>query len=173
MIQRLFSIMVIVLFLFPVVGCKKDQPPRKKPQAQQVRPAPPPQPEAAKKEEEKKVVRDEYTYNPRGRRDPFLSLLATAEAKPAKKKGASPIESYDINEIKLLAIAWDKDRPYALIRLPDNKTYTIIEGTGIGLRGGTVARITPEAVLMREYIEDYRGDIKTKDTILKLHKGGE
>ena len=164
--------MFILLFLFPVVGCKKDKPPQQRPQAQQVRPAPPPQPEAVQ-EEVKKVVREEYEYNPRGRRDPFLSLLATAEAKPEKRKGASPIESYDINELRLLAIAWDKDRPYALIRLPDNKTYTIIEGTGVGLRGGTVARITPEAVLIREYVEDYRGDIKTKDTILKLHKGGE
>jgi type IV pilus assembly protein PilP len=172
MIKMIFSIMFILLFLFPVVGCKKDKPPQQRPQAQQVRPAPPPQPEAVQ-EEVKKVVREEYAYNPRGRRDPFLSLLATAEAKPEKRKGASPIESYDINELKLLAIAWDKDRPYALIRLPDNKTYTIIEGTGIGLRGGTVVRITPEAVLIREYVEDYRGDIKTKDTILKLHKGGE
>ena len=172
MIKMIFSIMFILLFLFPVVGCKKDKPPQQRPQAQQVRPAPPPQPEAVQ-EEVKKVVREEYAYNPRGRRDPFLSLVATAEAKPERRKGASPIESYDINELKLLAIAWDKDRPYALIRLPDNKTYTIIEGTGVGLRGGTVARITPESVLIREYVEDYRGDIKTKDTILKLHKGGE
>ena len=172
MIKMIFSIMFILLFLFPVVGCKKDKPPQQRPQAQQVRPAPPPQPEAVQ-EEVKKVVREEYAYNPRGRRDPFLSLVATAEAKPERRKGASPIESYDINELKLMAIAWDKDRPYALIRLPDNKTYTIIEGTGVGLRGGTVARITPEAVLIREYVEDYRGDIKTKDTILKLHKGGE
>jgi type IV pilus assembly protein PilP len=172
MMKMIFSALCVLLFLFPVVGCKKDQPPRKKPQAQQVRPAPPPQREEVQKEV-KKVERDEYEYNPRGRRDPFLSLLATAEAKPEKRRGASPIESYDINELRLLAIAWDKDRPYALIRLPDNKTYTIIEGTAVGLRGGTVARITPEAVLIREYIEDYRGDIKTKDTILKLHKGGE
>lgn len=172
MMKMILSVICIALFLFPVVGCKKDQPPPKKPQAQQVRPALPSQAEAAK-EEVKEVVRDEYTYNPKGRRDPFLSLVASAEAKPEKRKGASPIESYDINELRLLAIAWDKDRPYALIRLPDNKTYTIIEGTGVGLRGGTVARISPEAVLIREYIEDYRGDIKPKDTILKLHKGGE
>jgi len=172
MIRTIYSVLFILLLLFPAAGCKKDQPPQKRPQAQKVRPAPPPQPEPVQ-EEVKKVVREEYEYNPRGRRDPFLSLLATAEAKPARKKGASPVESYDINELRLLAIAWDKDRPYALIRLPDNKTYTIVEGTAVGLRGGKVARITPDAVLIREYIEDYRGDIKPRDTILKLHKGGE
>jgi Tfp pilus assembly protein PilP len=90
-----------------------------------------------------------------------------------KKKGASPFESYDISEIQLLAIAWDKNKYFALIRLPDKKTYTITEKMSLGLEGGKVEKITKDSVVIREYIKDYRGDIKPKDTILKLHKGEE
>jgi type IV pilus assembly protein PilP len=90
-----------------------------------------------------------------------------------KKKGASPFESYDVEEVRLLAIAWAKDKYYALIRLPDKKNYTITEGMNMGLQGGKVEKITKDMVVIREYVKDYRGDIKPRDAILKLHKGEE
>ena len=94
--------------------------------------------------------------------------------KPLKKKGASPFESYDIEEIKLLAIAWNKNNKYyALVMLPDKKTYTITEGMSLGLQGGKVEKITKDTVVIREFVKDYRGDIKPRDSILKLHKGEE
>ena len=78
-------------------------------------------PEAKETVEAPTVIPEEYKYDARGRRDPFLSLVAVTKEKQIKKKGASPFESYDINEIKLLAIAWDKNKYFALIRLPDKK----------------------------------------------------
>ncbi len=60
-----------------------------------------------------------------------------------------------------------------LIRLPDKKNYTITEGMTIGLQGGKVEKITKDSVVIREFIKDYRGNIKPRDTILKLHKGEE
>lgn len=170
--KKLSALILIVLFLLPVTGCKKQPPPpEKKPAAAKVKP------EEAKKEvkteEAGRTADEEYTYNPKGRRDPFLTLVVPAKAKPLKKKGATPFESYDIGEVKLLAIASDKNRFYALIRLPDKKTYTITEGMPLGLRDGKVDSITRDAVVIKEYIMDYKGDIKPRDTILKLHKGEE
>ena len=43
----------------------------------------------------------------------------------------------------------------------------------LGLYGGKVEAITNNTVLIREQIKDYRGQFKTKDTILKLRKEGE
>jgi Tfp pilus assembly protein PilP len=57
--------------------------------------------------------------------------------------------------------------------LPDRKTYTITEGMTLGLQGGKVAKITKDAVFIREYVKDYKGDSKPRDAILKLHKGEE
>ncbi len=169
--KRISVLLLIILFLLPVTGCKKQQPAGGKPVAAKVKP------EEVKKEikpaEGRTATAVEYAYNAKGKRDPFLSLIVPPKAKPVKKKGASPFESYDISEIKLLAIASDRNRYYALIRLPDKKTYTITEGMSLGLQGGKVERITREAVVITEYITDYRGNIKPRDTTLKLHKGEE
>jgi len=167
-LQYLFLMICLALFLG---GCGKGQPPAKKP-IEKVKPAGVKEGEKAI-EEAKKVEPEQYVYDARNRRDPFLSLIELTKKKPLKKKGASPFESYDIEEIRLLAIASDKNKFYALVMLPDKKTYTITEGMTIGLQGGRVAKITKDAVVIRELMKDYRGETKTRDSILKLHKGEE
>ena len=165
----IFLMSCFLLFVF--TGCKKDQP-EKKPMAEKVR-----QTDVKKDQkppvETKKVEQEEVIYDAKGKRDPFLSLVELTKQKPLKKKGASPFESYDVEEVRLLAIAWAKDKYYALIRLPDTKNYTITEGMAMGLQGGKVEKITKDMVVIREYVKDYRGDIKPRDAILKLHKGEE
>lgn len=169
--KRLMIALMVCLFIgLSLCACGKDQQPAKKPQAEQVKPAE--VKEAIPTEEEKQVVPEGYAYDAKGRRDPFFSLVLPKQ-KPAKKKGASPFESYDIDEIHLMAIAWKNDKYFALIRLPDKKTYTITEGMILGLQGGKVEKITQDRVVIREYIKDYRGEMKPRDSILKLHKGEE
>jgi Tfp pilus assembly protein PilP len=119
-----------------------------------------------------KVEQEVYEYEARGRRDPFMSLVVVAKQRPNVKKKANPIENYDVSEIKLSAIVWDKKQYYALITLPDNKSYTIKAGMTLGLYGGKVQDITRDSVLVREQIKDYRGRLKTKDTLLKLRNEG-
>ncbi len=169
--RKIVSILVCtLLFVCPLLSCKKKQPRVEKPKAEKI----------VKTAEEKKGVEEikatsteEYNYEAKGRRDPFLSLVAMTKQKPIKKKGASPYESYDIEEIKLLAIAWDENKYYALIMLPNGKAYTITEGMTLGLEGGKVTKIDKDSVVVREYIKDYKGDLKPRDSILKLHKGEE
>jgi Tfp pilus assembly protein PilP len=170
--KNVFCLLLIVVLFLPASGCGKKQAPVKKPAAGKVAPAEV-KPETKETGETPTVIPEEYKYDAKGRKDPFLPLVATTKQKQIKKKGASPFESYDIPEIKLLAIAWDKNKYFALIRLPDKKTYTITEGMSLGLEGGKVEKITRDSVVIREYIKDYRGDIKPRDTILKLHKGEE
>jgi Tfp pilus assembly protein PilP len=164
------GIFVSLFVLF--AGCGKEQPAPKKPAAEKMA-------QKVAKTEEKaametaKSTQEEVTYDARGRRDPFLPLIQISKEKPKKKAGASPIESYGIDELRLLAIAWDKDKYYALVMLPDRKTYTITEGMALGLQEGKVEKITNNTVLIREYIKDYKGEIKPRDSILKLHKGEE
>jgi type IV pilus assembly protein PilP len=170
--KNVLSLFLMVVLCVLVAGCNKQQTPEKKPMAEKVQPA------EVKKEtvqtaEAQKIVQEEYKYDAKGRRDPFVSLVVITKQKSAKKKGASPFESYDLNEIKLLAIAWDKNKYFALIQLPDKKTYTITEKMSLGLQGGKVEKITNDSVVIREQVKDYRGDMKQKDTILKLHKGEE
>ncbi|MEW6003530.1 MAG: pilus assembly protein PilP, partial [Nitrospirota bacterium] len=172
-ILNLALILIIILLFLPFTGCKKEQAVIKKPVAEKVQPAEETRKDIKAPEEVKKAEQEVYSYDARGRRDPFLPLVAASKEKPTKKKGASPVESYSIDEITLIAIAWDKQKHYALIMLPDKKSYTITEGMSLGLHGGKVQKITRDTVLIREYVKDYRGDMKPRDVVLKLHKGEE
>jgi Tfp pilus assembly protein PilP len=171
--MKIMTLLLIIVLLLPFGACKKEQPVVKKPMAEKVKPVEAKTVTTKESEEVSAVTKEEYIYDSKGRRDPFMSLVVITKQKPLKKKGATPIESFSIDEIKLLAIAWDKSKYYALIMLPDKKTFTITEGMTLGLEGGKVEKITENEVIIREYVKDYRGNIKPKDTVLKLHKGEE
>ena len=161
--------------MFSVIsfGCKAKQPPAGKQTITKKPAATSPAAPAVLQQEEPKVEKEVYVYDPKDRRDPFMSLVQVTKAKPERKKGASPVEDYDIDEIKLIAIASDNQQFYALITLPDKKSYTIRKGMTLGIHSGKVIQINRDSVLVREQIKDYKGQIKTEDTILKLRKEGE
>jgi Tfp pilus assembly protein PilP len=163
-------LLLVIFFFIPFTGCQKEPATSKKPMAEKVKSLEA-KPAATKSDETKKIEQEEYKYDSKGRRDPFLSLVVTKKEKPAKKRGASPVESFEIDEIQLLAIAWNHNKYYALVMLPDKKTYTISEGMTLGLQDGKVYKINKDTVLIREYVKDYKGEIKPRDSILKLHKG--
>ncbi len=167
--RKITCCLIVLLFLLPSAGCGKEQAPVKKPVAGQVKPLSPTR-EVKSPEETKKAEQEIYVYDPKGKRDPFFSLVTILKQKPERKKGSAPFESYSVDEINLLAIAWDNQKYYALIMLPDKKSYTITEGMKLGLYGGKVQKITKDMVVIREYIKDYKGDLKQKDSILKLRK---
>jgi type IV pilus assembly protein PilP len=160
-----------ILLSIVSLGCKEKVVPATKPVAQ--KPASSTAATAAVQKAEPKVEKEIYVYDPKGRRDPFTSLAQVSKPRVARKIGASPIESVDVDEIKLIAIAWDNRQYYALITLPDKKSYTIRKGMTLGLYNGKVVEITRDSVLIREQVKDYRGQAKIKDTILKLRKEGE
>lgn len=162
----------VILLAFIGLGCKDKGAANKKP-VSQVPAAASPAASAAVQKEELKVEKEIYVYDAKGRRDPFMSLAQTSKPKVQIKKGASPIEIFDVDEIKLIAIAWDSNQYYALITMPDSKSYTIRKGMTLGLNNGKVIDITKDSVFIQEQVKDYRGQTKFKDTILKLRKEEE
>jgi type IV pilus assembly protein PilP len=170
--KRIYCLIILCL-LFLFAGCKKEQAPViKGGTTVQVQPPTAIQ-EGKVAAEVRKADQEIYTYDPRGKRDPFLSLVTMLKQRPERKRGMTPFESYSIDEINLLAIAWDDQKYYALIMLPDKKSYTITEGMKLGIYGGKVQKITKDMVIIREYVKDYRGEIKLRDSILKLRKEGD
>jgi len=170
------AISALVIVLMVLFACKeKPKPVPQKPQAQKVQPGEvqkKPE-EAVKAAEEKRAVSEAYTYEPKGRRDPFLSIIEASKREKEvekKKKGLKPSEAYDVGDIRVIAIAKDKNRYYAMIQLPDKKYFTIREGMTLGLYSGKVVRIRPNSVVVREMIKDYKGELQPRDTILKLRK---
>jgi type IV pilus assembly protein PilP len=112
-----------------------------------------------------------YEYNPKGRRDPFATLIMKVE--PQRKKGGVPLQNYGVHEFKLTAVLWSKSGYFALVAAPDGRSFAVREGTTIGLRGGKVDKITKDSVIIKEFLKDYRGRVKPNNTVLKLHREEE
>lgn len=171
------AVFFIVIILSMLTACKsRPSGPVVEKQAEKVEKAAAKPDAQSEKSDEKKGESETYIYNPKGRRDPFLSIIERTKrvrASEKKKKGGSPAEIYDLTEIRVIAIANDSKKYYAMVQFPDMKYFTITEGMALGLYGGQVIKINPDGVLIREHVKNYKGEIKPKDTILKLRKEEE
>ncbi len=160
-----------VLLIFPLLsGCKKSSAPPA-PAEKAAEPAKADlQAEAAVQDTSKND--QGYVYDRRDRRDPFVPLL---EVKKTTKKGEEKVmgtlTSYDIGDFQVLAIAKKGNRRYALLLAPGNRSFTVYEGTVLGVHNGTVEKITDNEVITIERTENYLGKIESRQLILELHKG--
>ena len=174
--MRLLTTFIITVFIVisALSGCKSQppSPPAKavKPQGQVSPPAGPADVKQA--EAPKETVQEEgYEYQPRDRRDPFVSLIAPTQKSQKKQTGKlGTLESYDISEFVLLAIAEKGEKYFALLATPDNRSFTVRKGTIIGLNKGRVEEITSNKVVIVEYSKDYSGDIHPKQITLEFLK---
>lgn len=168
----LFSIMISIVFVFSVFsGCKKEPSLAEKMKtgaagAQKIESAQ--QPTAQGAAEAKEEV---YVYDPKGRVDPFVPLVETTKKEKDKKAIAGTLESYDVTDFKLIAIAEKENKRYGLLLARDNKSYTVREGSVLGLHKGIVKEITPNKIVIFEYTKDYKGELKPRQVVLELFKG--
>lgn len=103
-----------------------------------------------------------HSYDAHQLRDPFAPLIVKREE---RRKGVSPLESYDIEELKLTGVAWDSKGRMALIQAPDGRFYIVRENDRIGFSGGRVIKILKEAVEIKE-------NKKIKYMKLRTEEGG-
>jgi len=102
-----------------------------------------------------------FTYNPQGRRDPFVSLLGRGG--DPKLSGARPsgVPGLLINEIGIKGILRAGGGFVAMIQGPDNKTYVIKAGDR--LLDGTVKSIVLDAVVFSQDVNDPLSLVKQKE----------
>ncbi len=109
---------------------------------------------------------DYYEYTGVGRRDPFTSLIQKKTSD--REKGATALESYESADMKLIAVLWEKNKYFAVISLPDGKSYTVFEGVKVGTSAGVIKKITKDKMVIAERVKDARGRISPKERVLKL-----
>ena len=107
-----------------------------------------------------------YVYDVESLRDPFSPLIIKRQE---KKKGSTPLEGYDIEELKLTGIVKDKKGiMIALIQSPDGKFYTVRENDKIGLSGGKIKKIYSDSIEIEDFERTYTGAFSKKVKYLKL-----
>jgi len=115
-----------------------------------------------------------YTYNPDGRRDPFLSLIGTG----GDTRGSAPSRRGDgaagmlVAEISVRGVMQSRGALVAMIQGPDNKTYIVRAGDK--LLDGTIKSVTPQGLIVVQEVNDPLSLVKQREVpkLLRSLEGG-
>lgn len=97
-----------------------------------------------------------YTYNRRGKTDPFKSFIAEQEdtTKKERRKPRTYLETLDLSQLDLIAIIVGPKGNFAMVRDAKGLGYVIKKGTPIGINGGVVRQVKEKEVVIREGSKD-------------------
>ena len=102
-----------------------------------------------------------YSYDPQGRRDPFVSLLSRGGEERPTGVRPSGIHGLMIGEVTVKGIVRDRTGFIAMIQGPDTKTFIVRSGEK--LMDGTVKAITADSVVFSQDVNDPLSMVKQKE----------
>ena len=97
------------------------------------------------------VPSEMYSYDPEGRRDPFVSLFNRGVTLGPTQRPPG-LEGLSINEVALRGIVLSRGDYLAILEAPDNKTYIIRAADR--LFDGAVRSITADMVVFLQQVND-------------------
>jgi Tfp pilus assembly protein PilP len=107
-------------------------------------------------------------YTRKVNRDPFRPPSIQARAGTRSRDNLSPLERFELGQLKVVGIVWDVKDPKAMIEDSAGLGYTILVGTPIGGSEGKVKAIHRNQVVVEESFEDFYGKKKTREVSMKL-----
>ena len=118
-----------------------------------------------------------YTYDPMGKKDPFLPLVKD-EGKlidPLLAQGPlTPLQKYALAELKLVAVLQAGEQSKAMVEDSKGDGYILSKGTLIGDKYGEVVQINKnEIIIVEKEVDVSSGEIIEKNASLILHKPEE
>lgn len=101
-----------------------------------------------------------YTYDPLGRRDPFVSLLSRG-IEPAGGKKVTGLAGLTTGEVMLRGIMQSRNSYVALISGPDGKTYSA--HVNDRLLDGVIRSVTPQGIVIMQEVNDPLSLVKQRE----------
>jgi Tfp pilus assembly protein PilP len=103
-----------------------------------------------------------YTYDPSGRRDPFVSLLlGGASTRPTGASRPPGLPGLLIGEVSVKGVLKSKGAFVAILQSSDTKTY--LAHTGDKVMDGAVKSITQDAVVFSQEVNDPLSLVKQRE----------
>lgn len=123
------------------------------PVAQPAKPASPPAAPAA-------PAPEPFTYDPAGRRDPFVSLLSRG-IEPATGKKLTGLAGLTTAEVMLRGVMQSRNSYVALLSGPDGKTYSA--RVNDRLLDGVIRSVTPQGIVIMQEVNDPLSLVKQRE----------
>jgi len=108
------------------------------------------------------------SYDPSGRRDPFLPISQLAQQSEADTS-LPPLQRVGLTELNLIGVVWGNYGYTAMVQTPDGKGYSIRRGTRIGPNNGVVSSITERGFIVQERFTDVYGNKQEREYVKLLH----
>ena len=116
-------------------------------------------------------------YDARGKIDPFEPMfkekpVSVKEKKKKKRIPQTPLERWDISQLKLVGIILSENGNKALLEDSSGKGHVVSKGSYVGLNSGKVVKINKDRIVIEEEFEDLDRILKAKrrQRILRLQK---
>lgn len=104
-----------------------------------------------------------------GRRDPFRPFtLDMQRAEMPENEILSPLQRYEIAQLKLTGLVLDMRPPRAMLQDNSGMGYIVTPGTPIGRRHGVVKSIEPGRVVVEEIVLDYYGRQQPHQVVVEM-----
>ena len=104
---------------------------------------------------------ESYSYNPDGRRDPFVSLIGSGlEASVTTKKGDGAA-GLMVAEISVRGVMQSRTGLIAMVQGPDNKTYIVHAGDRFA--DGAIRSVTPQGLVIIQEVNDPLSLVKQRE----------
>jgi type IV pilus assembly protein PilP len=112
-------------------------------------------------------AQENYTYDPAGRRDPFLDLLSTgSEPRTVVSRRGEGAAGLSVGDISVRGLMQSRGGFYAMVQGPDGKTYMMHPGDK--LLDGTVKTVNAEGLVIVQEVNDPLSLVKQREITKKL-----
>ncbi|MEO6165341.1 MAG: pilus assembly protein PilP [Candidatus Binatia bacterium] len=104
-----------------------------------------------------------------GRRDPFRPItLNVRAASTRRRENLSPLERFEIGQLKLVGVVWNVKEPTALVEDSSGLGYMVKAGTPIGSNDGKVREVRRDSLIVEEGFVDLYGAKKRREVSMRL-----
>ncbi|HXV84318.1 MAG TPA: pilus assembly protein PilP [Candidatus Binatia bacterium] len=117
--------------------------------------------------EQKSEAQAPVNFSTAGKRDPFRPFNLNTRSHN-RREHLSPLERYDLGQLRLVGIIWDVKEPRAMVEDGTGLGYIVKVGTPIGTNDGKVRAIKPNEIIIEETHVDLFGGKKKREVNIKL-----
>lgn len=112
-----------------------------------------------------------FTYNPQGRRDPFVSLLKPVSADQGARTRKQGMEGFMVQEVALKGVVKMQKGYRAMLLGTDGKSYFV--SVGQRLYDGVIVAIDAGSVTFRQEVTDPLTTVRSRDVRKTLYPNEE
>jgi len=121
---------------------------------------------------------ESFYYHAQELRDPFTQAISEIAEQlaptiggglqPDSDRRREPLESFSLQELRMVAMMTLEDRTWAAVVAPDGTVHRLQVGNYLGRNHGHVLRITETSVEMTEIVPDGKGGWHERDNVLAM-----